>query len=518
MPADFQRLSRLLSLSAEARVITNIGNSDTDFLADGGMTIANGGGILIGNPTALTTSNGDGATNLIPELQVQGTGKADSALLLAAFSTTATRAAAASVNLVKGGASSISVGTVVTDNEILGGIYAFGDDGTDIESPAGAIEFEVDGTPGTGQMPGAMVFYTTPSGSETLTERMRINAAGDTLFTGNTLAANAAGPALYNRAATSTVPTLIPNKADPDTGVGWVGTNNLALVANGAKVLDATDGRVQFGDNAAGSQAMNEAATSTNPTLVPNRADTDTGVGWKSSDVGALVAGGVEIAEWTTNQIEIFGAAAAGATLRLTSLDTTLLDQDLLGQILWESGDTNVAGTTAGQIIVRAGRNVTGTGDDDYEMNFEVSGLEFMRIDAHSGAISLNPTNAGTYNQTNIYKSAYMYSGVFNQDQGADVASTNTLDVGSDGNCFEITGTTQINTLNDGSFQNGTVITLLFTSTPTVKHGESTSGANNTILLAGAADFVASAGDTLTLLLCEIDGTQAWREVSRAVI
>ena len=31
MPADFQRLSRLLSLSAESRAITNIGNSGTDF-------------------------------------------------------------------------------------------------------------------------------------------------------------------------------------------------------------------------------------------------------------------------------------------------------------------------------------------------------------------------------------------------------------------------------------------------------------------------------------------------------
>lgn len=102
--------------------------------------------------------------------------------------------------------------------------------------------------------------------------------------------------------------------------------------------------------------------------------------------------------------------------------------------------------------------------------------------------------------------------------QGADVASTNNLVLGLDGNTFEITGTTQINLIANTDWQNGSRITLLFTSTPTVKHNQTTSGSNITIQLAGAADFVATAGDTLTLLLCEIGGTQAWREVSRAVI
>ena len=40
MPADFLRLSRLLDLSAENRVITNIGNAGTDFDTSGGLTLA----------------------------------------------------------------------------------------------------------------------------------------------------------------------------------------------------------------------------------------------------------------------------------------------------------------------------------------------------------------------------------------------------------------------------------------------------------------------------------------------
>lgn len=36
-------------------------------------------------------------------------------------------------------------------------------------------------------------------------------------------------------------------------------------------------------------------------------------------------------------------------------------------------------------------------------------------------------------------------------------------------------------------------------------------------MLAGATDFSATADDILTLMLCEVGGTQAWREISRSV-
>lgn len=41
MPADYQRLSRLLSLSAENRAITNIGNANTDFDTSGNLALNN---------------------------------------------------------------------------------------------------------------------------------------------------------------------------------------------------------------------------------------------------------------------------------------------------------------------------------------------------------------------------------------------------------------------------------------------------------------------------------------------
>ena len=108
-------------------------------------------------------------------------------------------------------------------------------------------------------------------------------------------------------------------------------------------------------------------------------------------------------------------------------------------------------------------------------------------------------------------------AGSMGAQQGADVASANNLVLGIDGNAFEITGTTQINLIANTGRVNGAIVNLIFTSNPTVKNGQATSGSNITILLAGAADFVASSNDVLTLMLCEVGGTQAWREVCRSV-
>lgn len=102
--------------------------------------------------------------------------------------------------------------------------------------------------------------------------------------------------------------------------------------------------------------------------------------------------------------------------------------------------------------------------------------------------------------------------------QGADVASANDLTLGNDGNAFEITGATQINAITTKSWQNGSQITMLFTANPTVKHNTAGGAGTAVMLLAGSADFAATAGDTLTLLLSEIGGSQAWRELARTAI
>lgn len=112
-----------------------------------------------------------------------------------------------------------------------------------------------------------------------------------------------------------------------------------------------------------------------------------------------------------------------------------------------------------------------------------------------------------------------MNSSRFIEAQGADVASTTNLVLGSDGNAFELTGTTKVDLISNLSWQNGAIVTIIANESVTIDHGTTTSTTNITIRLAGAADFAMTAGDTLTLLLSETTAEgQAWRELARAAI
>lgn len=72
--------------------------------------------------------------------------------------------------------------SIVNQDDRLGEIRFAGYDGTDYESSAALIKAEVDGTPGTNDMPGRLVFSTTADGESDPTERMRIKANGSILF------------------------------------------------------------------------------------------------------------------------------------------------------------------------------------------------------------------------------------------------------------------------------------------------------------------------------------------------
>ena len=76
-----------------------------------------------------------------------------------------------------------------------------------------------------------------------------------------------------------------------------------------------TDKEVQFkignsalkGANAAAGALLNEAASATNPTVIPNKADIDTGIGASAADQLSVIAGGVEAVRYS----ETAGAVTA---------------------------------------------------------------------------------------------------------------------------------------------------------------------------------------------------------------
>jgi hypothetical protein len=68
--------------------------------------------------------------------------------------------------------------TVVQSGDALWNMYVAGHDGTDL-ALAAEIAVEVDGTPGSNDMPGRIVFKTTPDGQQAPVESMRIDSAGN---------------------------------------------------------------------------------------------------------------------------------------------------------------------------------------------------------------------------------------------------------------------------------------------------------------------------------------------------
>ncbi len=139
---------------------------------DGGdLHMANGNGIVIGYDAQATTP----ATG---ELQVWGTGTADSTVVFGHNSTT--DSSKFRLAFVKGANATIgNASTVVADGEYLGAIAAYGSDTSDFASMAAEILFEVDGTPGSNDMPGRISFWTTADSGTSSTRRMTIKADGN---------------------------------------------------------------------------------------------------------------------------------------------------------------------------------------------------------------------------------------------------------------------------------------------------------------------------------------------------
>jgi len=107
---------------------------------------------------------------------------------------------------------------IVAAEDALGTIFFRGWDGAAFQGAA-AINAVVDGTPGANDMPGRLSFFTTPDASITLTERMRINAAGQVLIGDGT----------------SSIPSF-SFLNDINTGLIRQGTDHGALVAGGNNI------------------------------------------------------------------------------------------------------------------------------------------------------------------------------------------------------------------------------------------------------------------------------------------
>jgi predicted heme/steroid binding protein len=135
------------------------------------MRITSGGNVLVGTTSASTT----GAYGT-PQFSIESNIFASSQIM--------------SHNNTSGNFSFLGIGksrgtgaapTIVADGEIVGAIAFYGYDGASYRTTAGITSI-VNGTPGSSDMPGALIFNTTADGASSFTERMRLTSSGELLI------------------------------------------------------------------------------------------------------------------------------------------------------------------------------------------------------------------------------------------------------------------------------------------------------------------------------------------------
>ena len=133
------------------------------------MRLDSSGRLLIGATTARSPGG------IQASLQVEGTGAVDSSITMVRNSNDINPSY---LILGKSRGTSNNSNTSVAGGDNIGSIQWAAADGADIGSTAAYITCSVDGSTGTNDVPGRLVIGTTPDGSNSPTERLRIDSAG----------------------------------------------------------------------------------------------------------------------------------------------------------------------------------------------------------------------------------------------------------------------------------------------------------------------------------------------------
>lgn len=166
------------------------------------------------------------------------------------------------INIVKSRSATYGERSGVLNNDQVGGFEWWADDGTSLVRAA-QIQAQVDGTPGTNNMPCRLIFSTTADGSATPTERMRIDSAGR-IGIGGTAPTSRRFALLGNSAPaslSSSIAEEINITVQPDTTASFSGlATTIATASNGATPYTITDVQHYF----AGQGTFNADSTVTN--------------------------------------------------------------------------------------------------------------------------------------------------------------------------------------------------------------------------------------------------------------
>ena len=129
-------------------------------------------------------------------------------------------------------------------------------------------------------------------------------------WTANQSDTNASGWRLTTGAASSTTPTLVPNRSHTDTGIGSAGADTVSIIGFSTEIARYTTSAITHytsvsDTNASGYRLATGAASSTAPTLLPNKAATTTGIGAQASGNVSIIASATEMVRITSSLVSI---------------------------------------------------------------------------------------------------------------------------------------------------------------------------------------------------------------------
>ena len=150
----------------------------------------------------------------------------------------------------------------------------------------------------------------------------------------------------------------------------------------------------------------------------------------------------------------------------------------------------NYTDLNAGDPILAADLNALSDDTIDGTTGHQHSGSQ----DGHA---TLKPTTIGS-------GASVTWDGRVLFDKGADLASGSAMTPGTDGNYFDITGTTTITSI--ATLQAGTIVIFQFDGALTLTHNATT------LILQGSGNLVTAAGDIVAFIS---EGSGNWRELWR---
>jgi hypothetical protein len=338
------------------------------------VLVANGSGLVVGHTAQITVDSH------IPEFQVLGTGAVDANAVLfrgGDGSGGSGNKYGPALYLAKG---RDAIGTYTTDLEvgdILGAIRWSGSDGghANLDGSFAEISAEVDAAAaGNDDMPGRLVFKTTPDTTRVPVERMRIDNAGNVAFAAATTIRTTAGtltlsPALDLALDATATREVVINEAGIDVGFRVESADNPVLIntdasannigfgawANNAYFMNINPSYTSggYGSTAAGAAwGINLTGAAGDTTALYNL-NIGGGITTQTADEGIANIATVRIGEpYITDQLGGSSVVANAATLLIDQMPTEATNNYTLSipavTLVWGNAATNVFNASFG--------------------------------------------------------------------------------------------------------------------------------------------------------------------------